>query len=493
MIATIARKLTPHPALNWLSDRRLLRELAFGDEQWAKAINSASFEVRDPFSGVILAEVANLASDDMTAAIDAAARAFPLWKALLPPQRSDKLAEWYKLIGESREDLALLMTLEQGKTLAESRSEIDYAGSFAQWYSEEAKRLHAETVTSHLAGAQTLVSRKPIGVAALLTPGNFPSAMLTRKAAAALAAGCAHPSCYTPLSALALAALADRARIPPGVFNVVTGETAPNSGRLCEDARVRLVSFTGSTDLGRLIARQCASTVKRLTLELGGNAPLIVFDDAHLDNGIERAIAAKFLTSGQDCLAANRIYVQRSIYRAFVDAFAQRIAALKVGSELDERVDVDPLVHEIAVSRARAGIENAVQRGARMPVGDTRPPGHLFVMPTLLVDVPDEATIMYEEVFAPVAAVAPFDTEAEVVRRTNNTEYGLVAYVFTCDGAHMLPMRTELDYGMITINRVRITGAPIPFGGLKHSGMGREGSRLEIFTDLKCACFDLAS
>lgn len=497
MTAAISVKRDVHPALERLADGRLLRELAYIDGRWTSAPDAAAFAVRDPFSGAALAHVASLGPKETARAVDAAARAFPLWKALTPQERAGKLRRWHDLILAAREDLALLMTLEQGKPLAESRGEIDYAASFVEWYAEEGKRLNAESVTSHLPDAQMLVSREPLGVAALLTPWNFPSAMLTRKAAAALAAGCtivAHPSSHTPLSALALAELAERAGLPAGVFNIVTGEAAPIARQLCEDERVRVVSFTGSTEIGRLIARQCASTVKRLVMELGGNAPLIVFDDADLDRAVEIAISAKFATSGQDCLAANRIYVQRALYPAFCAAFAKRIAALKLGGGLEEGVEIGPLMHDRAVARTKARIEDALERGARMLVGDGPTPGPLFIRPTLLVDVPDEALIMREEAFAPVAAVAPFDAEAEVVARANATEYGLVAYVVTRDGARALRLSRALEYGMVAVNRVKLTGAPIPFGGVKQSGMGREGSRhgLEAFTDLKYTCLDLA-
>jgi aspartate-semialdehyde dehydrogenase len=483
-------------AVRRLSDERLLRELAYIDGRWTQAASGASFEVRDPSTGDLLARVASLGADGATQAVEAASRAFPAWKALAPQERAGGLRAWCDRVRAAREDLALLLTLEQGKPLAESRGEIDYACSFLEWYAEQGKRLDAEGVTSHLPGAEMLVSREPLGVAALLTPWNFPSAMLVRKAAAALAAGCtvvAHPSSYTPLSALALAELGDRASLPAGVFNVVTGSAPPIAARLCEDARVRVVSFTGSTEDGRLIAGQCTPTVKRLIMELGGNAPLIVFDDADLTRAVDIAMAAKFATSGQDCLAANRIFVQRALYPAFCSAFALRIAALKVAGGLEEGAEIGPLMHERAVFRTRSRIEDALARGARRLTGEASVPGPLFVAPTLLVDVPDDALIMREESFAPVAAVAPFDTEEEVVRRANATEHGLVAYVVTRDGARMLRMNRALAFGMVAINRVKITGAPVPFGGVKQSGMGREGSRhgLEAFTDLKYTCLDL--
>jgi aspartate-semialdehyde dehydrogenase len=322
--------------------------------------------------------------------------------------------------------------------------------------------------------------------------------MLTRKAAAALAAGCtvvAHPSSETPLSALALAELGERAGIPAGVFNVITGSAPAIVGRLCADSRVRVLSFTGSTEIGRLIAAQCAPTMKRLVMELGGHAPLLIFADADIEQAAKIAIDAKFATSGQDCLAANRIYVERPVYSAFCGAYAARVAALKIGNGLAADTEIGPLMHERAVAKVEAQVRDAEARGARLLAGGHRLASNsLFFQPTLLADVPDTALIMREETFGPVAAVAAFDSEAEVIARANDTEYGLVAYVVTKDGARQHRLARALDYGMVAINRVKITGAPIPFGGVKQSGLGREGSRhgLEAFTDLKYICLDVA-
>lgn len=487
-----------HDALDRLADRRLLRELAYVGGHWTASEAASSFEVSDPASGGTVAFVAALDAAQTVRAIDAASEAFPAWRALLPQQRAKILRNWFDLIVAAREDLALLMTLEQGKPLAESRGEIDYAASFVEWYAEEAKRVNAESVTSHLAGAEMTVSRQPLGVVGVVTPWNFPAAMLTRKAAAALAAGCtvvSHPSSETPLSALALAELGERAGLPAGTFNVVTGGAAEIVGALCRDQRVRAMSFTGSTEVGRLIAAQCAATMKRLVMELGGHAPLIVFEDADPERAVTIAVDAKFATSGQDCLAANRIYVQRPLYETFCAAFAERIATLKVGNGLEAGTDIGPLMHERAVRKVEEQVADAVARGARLIAGGGRNgAGPLFYQPTLLADVPDDALIMREETFGPVAAITPFDSEDEVIARANATEYGLVAYVVTENGARQRRMAAALDYGMVAINRVKITGAPIPFGGVKQSGLGREGSRhgLEAFTDLKYVCVDLA-
>lgn len=489
-------KPAEHPSLSRLTDRRLLRQLAYIDGRWTAASDGETLPVTDPASGALIAQVAALGASEATQAVEAAYAAFPAWKALLPQARAALLRRWHAAMLAAAEDLALLMTLEQGKPLAESRGEIAYAADFIAYYAEEALRVNAEGVTSHLAGAQMSLSREPVGVAALLTPWNFPSAMLTRKAAAALAAGCtvvAHPSSHTPLSALALAELADRAGLPAGVFNIVAGDAAPIAETYCADTRVRAVSFTGSTEIGRIVARNAASTVKRLVMELGGHAPLIIFDDADLDRAVAIAIHAKFATSGQDCLAANRIYVQRGLYERFCTAFAGKTAALRVGSGLEDDVEIGPLMHAAAKRKAEAQIGDALARGAKRLTPERAMPGPLFLAPTVLADVPEEALIMREETFAPVAAIAPFDSEDEVIARANDTEYGLVAYVVTRDGARAARLARALDYGMVAVNRVKITGAPIPFGGMKQSGLGREGSRhgLEAFTDLKYVCLDL--
>ncbi|WHO75609.1 NAD-dependent succinate-semialdehyde dehydrogenase [Rhizobium sp. BT03] len=498
MTAVFARPAY-HDALSRLSDRHLLRDLAYVGGRWIAGKIGESFEVTDPASSATLAWVASLGTDETEAAIDAASEAFAGWRAMLPQNRAAILRKWHALVLGAKEDLALIMTLEQGKPLAESRGEIDYAASFLEWYAEEGKRLNAESVTSHLPDAEMIIRREALGVVGIVTPWNFPSAMVTRKAAAALAAGCtvvAHPSSETPLSALALAELGERAGIPPGVFNVVTGQAAPIVGALCEDVRVRALSFTGSTSIGKLIVSQCAPTLKRLVMELGGHAPLIVFEDADIAKAVEIAVNAKFATSGQDCLAANRIFVQRRIADDFAKAFAARIAALKVGAGLEDGAEIGPLMHERAVVKVEEQVADALARGARLVTGGRRhKAGRLFYEPTLLTDVAANALIMREETFGPVAALTTFDTEDEVVARANDTEYGLVAYIVTENGARQMRLGRALEYGMVAVNRVKITGGPIPFGGWKQSGLGREGSRhgLEAFTELKYLCIDTAA
>ena len=486
-----------HPALDYLRDPALLRTLAYVDGRWAAG--KADFAVKDPAGGDTLAYVASLCPDQARMAIDAAATAFPRWRALRAAERSALLSRWAELMLENAEDLALLMVLEQGKPLSEARGEIAYAAEFLTWYAAEGQRVNVEGLTSHLAGAEMLVRREALGVAALVTPWNFPSAMITRKAAAALAAGCTvvvHPSAETPLSALALAELAERAGFPRGVFNIVTGDPLQLVPVLCADPRVAAVSFTGSTAVGQAISKSCAPGMKRLVMELGGHAPLIVFDDADLDRALSIAMDAKFATSGQDCLAANRIYVQRPLYPAFLDRMKSTVAALRLGSGLAPGTQIGPLIHDRAAAKVIAQIEDARGRGARLLTGGKMSAlGRNFVEPTLLADVPDDALIMREETFGPVAAVAPFDTEDEVVDRANATPYGLVAYVVTRDGARQWRLGRALDFGMVAVNRVKITGGPVPFGGWKLSGLGREGARqgLEAFTELKYLCIDTAA
>jgi aspartate-semialdehyde dehydrogenase len=375
--------------------------------------------------------------------------------------------------------------------------EIDYGAGFVEFYAEEAKRPNIEGVTSHLPDAEVELWREPVGVVALITPWNFPSAMLTRKAAAALAAGCtvvAHPSAETPFSALALAELAERAGVPAGVFNVVTGDAPTVVKPWTEDTRVRALSFTGSTEVGKLLYRQSADTVKRLVMELGGHAPVIVFEDADLDRAVEETMKAKFATSGQDCLGANRIFVQRSIYPEFCKRLTAATKKLTVGLGMDDP-DIGPLMHDRVVAKQEEHVRDALKKGAKLACGGERHAmGPLFYQPTVLTNVPQDAKIMHEETFGPVAPVAPFDSEEEITQRANDTEYGLVAYVHTQDPRRIYRLSRALQFGMVAVNRTKVTGAPIPFGGAKQSGLGREGARLgmEEFTEVKYVCRDWA-
>lgn len=478
-----------------LDDPALLRTGGYVGGDWVEG--PGRLAVTDPATGATVAEVARLDADAARNAVGVAHRAFDDWAWELPQNRAAPLRRWFDLIIRNREDLARIMVAEQGKPLSEARGEIDYAASFVEFYAEEAKRPNIESVTSHLATAEMEVWREPVGVAALVTPWNFPAAMLTRKAAAAIAAGCTvvcHPSAETPLSALALAELADRAGFPPGVFNVVTGDAPEVVGAWTADFRVRALSFTGSTPVGRLLYRQSADTVKRLVLELGGHAPFIVFAEADLDLAVAEAIKAKFATTGQDCLGANRFLVERSAYDAFCERFTEASKALTLGPGMEDR-DLGPLMNEAAVRKQEEHVRDALDRGARLLTGGGRDPqGPLFFRPTVLADVPTDALIFREETFGPVAAIAPFDTEEEAVRIANDTEYGLVAYLHSQDPRRIYRLSRALDFGMVAVNRTKVTGAPIPFGGMKQSGLAREGSRhgLEAFTDIKYVCRDWA-
>lgn len=490
--------MTAHPELSRLTDRGLFRERAYIGGEWRAAASDRTFDVSDPATGTVVGRVPALGPTDAAAAVAAAHDAFPAWRAALPQERARHLRSWFEAMRAAREDLAVLMTLEQGKPLAEAQGEIDYAASFVEWYAEEAKRLNVESVTGHLPGADMILRREPLGVAALVTPWNFPSAMITRKATAALAAGCTvvvHPSSETPFSALALAVVAERAGLPPGVFNTVTGEPGPIVAEFCRSPDVRALSFTGSTEIGRMLAAEAGRGLKRIVMELGGHAPFIVFADADLDKAVESAIAAKFATSGQDCLAANRLYVERPVFDAFAEAFTARARGLKVGAGFEPGVEIGPLMNARAVEKARRHVENALASGARlMTGGKPHSLGGLFFEPTVLSHVPDKALIMREETFGPVAALAPFEGEAEAIRRANATEYGLVAYLHTRDYGRISRLSRALEYGMVAVNRAKITGAPIPFGGMKLSGLGREGSRhgMEAFMEIKYVCLDAA-
>ncbi|WP_319529174.1 NAD-dependent succinate-semialdehyde dehydrogenase [uncultured Cohaesibacter sp.] len=484
-------------ALGNLDNLRLYKEFAYINGEWVSQTEAKSIPVLDPADGSLIGTIPALGAEHSVLAVDAAARAFPLWAAKLPQERSAILRKWFELILENKEDLALLMTLEQGKPISEARGEIDYAASFVEFYAEEAKRPNIEGVTSHLPDGEVEVWREPIGVVALITPWNFPCAMITRKAAAALAVGCTcvvHPSHETPFSATALAELGEQAGLPKGVFNILTGHAPEVVKPWTEDARVRALSFTGSTGIGRLLYNQCSSTVKSLVMELGGHAPFIVYGDADIDRAVTCAIAAKFATSGQDCLGANRMYIERSVYDEFAVKFVEATKALTVGRGLDDP-DIGPLMNDKAVAKQREHVEDALAKGATLLCGGkVHEAGPLFYEPTVLGDVPRDALINHEETFGPVAALIPFDADEDVIALANDSEYGLVAYVHTTNASRIYAASRSLQYGMVAINRTKVTGAPIPFGGMKQSGLGREGARqgLEAFTEIKYVCRNFA-
>ena len=494
-MATEQSKQSRSAQFDRLRDAELLCQQAYINGAWCEADDAAVIDVSNPADGSWLTAVSSVSAAQSLAAVEAANKAFVEWSLLLPQERAQFLRRWNDLILENIEDLALIMTLEQGKSLDESRGEIKYGASFVEFYAEEAKRPNIEGVTSHLKGAEVEVWREPVGVAGLITPWNFPNAMLTRKAAAALAAGCsvvAHPSYETPLSALALARLAERAGIPAGVFNLLPGKAAVIVGEWMKTPLVRAISFTGSTEVGRLLYRQSADTVKRMIMELGGHAPFLVFADANIEQAVECAISAKFATSGQDCLAANRFLVERPVYDEFCQRFAEQTAALDVGKGIDNAT-IGPLMNQKALDKQIEHVEDATRKGARILTGGNRhSAGELFFEPTVLADVPDTAKIFHQETFGPVAAIAAFDSEDEALTRANDTEYGLVAYVHTESAHRIYRLTRALQYGMVAVNRTKVTGAPIPFGGMKQSGLGREGARqgMEAYTEVKYVCRD---
>ena len=477
-----------------LSDQRLFRERCYIDGEWVAADGGKTIPVSDPATGESLGAVPSLGVEETRRAIAAAERALPAWRAKTTKERSAVLRRWFELMIENADDLAYLMTREQGKPLAEAKGEITYAASFLDWFGEEAKRLYGETIPSHLPGSALLVVREPVGVAAAITPWNFPSAMITRKAGAALAAGCTmvvRPASETPFSALALALLAEEAGLPAGVLSVVTGDAVAIGEVLTRSPIVRALSFTGSTEVGRKLLAQCADTVKKVSMELGGHAPFIVLPDADLDAAVAGAIAAKFATSGQDCLAANRIYVPASLYEAFAARFAAAAKALKVGPGLEPGVEIGPLMHEKAVRKCEAHVADAVAKGARALAGGARHRlGGTFFEPTVLAGVTDDMLIAREETFGPVAALLRYEDEAEVIARANASDHGLAAYVYGSSLRGLMRVAGALEYGMVGVNTPKFTGAPVPFGGTKQSGLGREGSRhgIDDYSELKYLC-----
>ena len=447
--------------------------------------------IRNPATGGVLAQVPNGGAAEATEAVEIAARAQKGWAALTAKQRGAVLRKWFDLILAAREDLATIMTSEQGKPLAEARGEIDYAASFIEFYAEEAKRIYGETIPSPWPDARILTLRQPIGVMAAITPWNFPAAMITRKCAPALAAGCAcviKPAPETPLTALALGELAIRAGLPAGVLNIVTGDAAAIGKVFCEHLAVRFVGFTGSTAVGKLLMSQAASGVKKVGLELGGNAPFIVFDDADLDAAAAGALAAKYRNMGQTCVCANRIYVQDGIYDSFAAKLAELVAKLKVGDGLAEGVQQGPLITPRAVEKVEAHIADALAKGARVLVGGKRHElGGTFFQPTVLADVTSEMVVAREETFGPVAPLFRFKDEAEVIAQANATQYGLAAYFYARDLGRVFRVAEALEYGMVAVNSGILSTEVAPFGGVKESGIGREGSRhgIEEFTEIK--------
>ncbi|GAA0762639.1 NAD-dependent succinate-semialdehyde dehydrogenase [Ideonella azotifigens] len=484
---------TSNSPLNTLRDPSLLKSDALINGEWAPA--PGRFAVNDPATGALLAEVANHGAESAHHAIVAANRAWPAWKGKTAKERAAIMMKWFQLLHANADDLARIMTAEQGKPLAEAKGEVTYGASFIEWFAEESKRVYGETVQTTDGNKRYLVIKQPVGVCAAITPWNFPIAMITRKVAPALAAGCTvviKPAEATPLSALAVAELAQRAGMPAGVLNVLTAdaEQSIEVGKvLCSSDVVRHLSFTGSTEVGRILAAQCAPTVKALSLELGGNAPFIVFDDADLDSAVEGAMASKYRNAGQTCVCANRFYAQDGIYDRFVEKLAEKAAAMKVGNGFEAGVVLGPLIDDAAIAKVQEHVADAVAKGARLVTGGELIEGR-FYQPTVLADATAEMRCSREETFGPVAPVFRFQTEAEAIELANATEFGLASYFYSRDVGRIFRVGEALEYGMVGINTGLISTAEVPFGGVKQSGLGREGGRqgIEDYVETKYLC-----
>ena len=474
-----------------LNDSSLLRQQCLIDGQWRDALSGQRVDVTNPANGETLATVPHMGEAETVQAIEAAERALPAWRALTAAERGRILRRWYELMMQHQDDLARIMTLEQGKPLAEARGEIAYAASYLEWFAEEGKRAYGEVIPSPAKSRRLLVLRQPVGVCAAITPWNFPSAMITRKVGPALAAGCTivvKPSELTPLSALALGELALRAGVPAGVFNLVVGQASAIGGAMTASPIVRKLSFTGSTRIGRMLMEQSASTIKKLSLELGGNAPFIVFDDADVDAAVQGAIASKYRNSGQTCVCTNRFLVQASVYDEFAEKLAQAVKALKVGNGLDDGVVQGPLINEDAVKKVDELLVEARGQGARVLAGGGKHElGGLWYSPTVVADVSPQMQIFSEEIFGPVSALVRFDTEEQAIAMANDTIFGLASYLYSRDASRIWRVSEALEYGMVGINTGMISTEVAPFGGIKQSGQGREGSShgLDDYMELK--------
>jgi succinate-semialdehyde dehydrogenase/glutarate-semialdehyde dehydrogenase len=480
-----------------LKDPQLFRQQAYIDGAWVDADNGQTLKVNNPATGEIIGSVPKMGASETRQAIEAADKALPAWRALTAKERANKLRKWFDLMLANQEDLARLMTLEQGKPLSESRGEIAYAASFLEWFGEEAKRVYGDMIPGHQVDKRLMVLKQPIGVTAAITPWNFPSAMITRKAGPALAAGCTmvlKPASQTPYSALALAELAERAGIPKGVFSVVTGSAGEVGAELTGNPLVRKLSFTGSTEIGRQLMVECAKDIKKVSLELGGNAPFIVFDDADLDAAVEGALVSKYRNNGQTCVCANRLYIQDGVYDAFVDKLTAAVARLNIGNGLENGVTTGPLIDAKAMAKVQEHIDDAVSKGARVVAGGKpHALGGTFFEPTVLVDVPRNAAVAREETFGPLAPLFRFKDEADVIAMANDTEFGLASYFYARDLSRVFRVGEALEYGIVGVNTGIISNEVAPFGGIKASGLGREGSKygIEDYLEIKYLCIGI--
>lgn len=478
-----------------LNDERLLRHQCYVDGAWADADGGATFTIRNPATGEDLGTVPRMGATETRRAIEAANAALPAWRAKTGKERAAILRKWADLMMVHQDDLARIMTCEQGKPLAESNGEIAYAASFIEWFGEEAKRVYGDTIPGFAADKRIVVIKQSIGVTAAITPWNFPAAMITRKAGPALGVGCCmvvKPASQTPFSALALAELAERAGVPRGVFSVVTGSAVDIGGEMTANPIVRKLSFTGSTEIGKTLLAQCASTVKKVSMELGGNAPFIVFDDADLDAAVEGAMASKYRNTGQTCVCANRLLVQDSIYEAFAAKLEQAVAKLKVGNGLEAGVNQGPLIDHKALAKVEEHIADAVGKGARIVIGGKRHTlGGTYFEPTILADVQPQMLIAREETFGPVAPLFRFKSDADAIAMSNDTEFGLASYFYCRDVNRVWRVAEGLEYGMVGINTGLISTEVAPFGGVKESGLGREGSKygIEDYLEVKYLCY----
>ncbi|EON16288.1 succinate-semialdehyde dehydrogenase (NADP+) [Cupriavidus sp. GA3-3] len=475
-----------------LQDSSLLRQQCYIDGRWVDG--ERRIDVTNPATGERVGQVPQLGADETRQAIEAANRALPAWRARTAKERSALLRKWFELIMASQEDLARIMTAEQGKPIAEARGEIAYAASFIEWFAEEGKRVYGDTIPAPVSNQRIVVTKEPVGVCAAITPWNFPAAMITRKAGPALAVGCTmvlKPASQTPLTALALVALAERAGIPAGVLSVVTGSAGAIGGEMSSNPLVRKLTFTGSTEVGRVLMAQTASTIKKVSMELGGNAPFIVFDDADLDAAVEGAIVSKYRNAGQTCVCANRIYVQTGVYEAFAQKLVAAVAALKVGNGMEDGVRIGPLIDDKAVAKVEEHIADALGKGARLLQGGQRHAlGHSFFQPTVLADVGAGMLVAREETFGPLAPLFRFETEDDVVAMANDTEFGLASYFYARDLGRVWRVSERLEYGMVGVNTGLISNEVAPFGGVKQSGVGREGSHygIEDYLVIKYTC-----